>query len=615
MNPASERGPPVAAGALSLASPRVTPTAGAVSAASARLLCARGRGEVRDRVRGEVRDPRQRRLERAAAADRRAHARAPVRVEAMASAAASATVARAVTFTSPSERLGASRDGPAPRPPRVPRRPPVSPPLDGARRWVLGARGGSRAAATASDDGAPGDPEPFKIAIIGAGFAGVAVAYHLMLRCAEGLDDSPAVPTATADELPTSRRRPVEVHLFDEKGIAGGASGVAAGLLHPYTPRGKIIWRGVEGVAATLALVAAAEDAERRLDSGAAVLDDDDDVRDGGGTNAHVRRGESIAWRRGTVRPAKNLKQARDLAKFAPLNAVGGGVAVDAASLRAILPGVVVPDEVDGCTLSDGDTDEHEPVDAKEIIIASRVDTDGTGTSGKGAPRRGTNARERRAAAKRASSPAAAALHIPGGVVLDSGRYLRALWNATKLLASSTRTPRGSRAVLRVERAVRSLTSDERVGVEGGVFDACVVACGAAVGSIAELSVGPSGCVLPLSNQGGHVVELVPKPGSIASPWDERAPGILGAPYVAPLGVGRLLVGATKEFGASCADARRAGVVDPGLDDAAQEAARALVADASVTYPPLSGMDVDVVRYGVRANPPRTPAGLVRKTR
>ena len=524
----------------------------------------------------------------------------------MASAAASATVARAVTFASPSERLGASRDGPAPRPPRVPRRPPVSPPLDGARRWVLGARGGSRAAATASDDGTPGDPEPFKIAIIGAGFAGVAAAYHLMLRCAEGLDDSPAAPTATADALQTSRRRPVEVHLFDEKGIAGGASGVAAGLLHPYTPRGKIIWRGVEGVAATLALVAAAEDAERRLDSGAAVLDDDD------GAGPHDRRGESIAWRRGTVRPAKNLKQARDLAKFAPSNAEGGGVAVDAATLRAILPGVAVPDEVEDATLGiDGAnlTDEYdEPFDTKEM--ASKVDTDGTGASGVGDPRvRGTNARERRAASRKASAPTAAALHIPGGVVLDSGRYLRALWNATKLLASSTRTPRGSRAVLRVERAVRSLTSDERVGVEGGTFDACVVACGAAVGSIAELSVGPSGCVLPLSNQGGHVVELVPKPGSIASPWDERAPGILGAPYVAPLGVGRLLVGATKEFGASCADARRAGVVDPGLDDAAQEAARALVADASVTYPPLSGMDVDVVRYGVRANPPRTPAG------
>ena len=40
-----------------------------------------------------------------------------------------------------------------------------------------------------------------------------------------------------------------------------------------------------------------------------------------------------------------------------------------------------------------------------------------------------------------------------------------------------------------------------------------------------------------------------------------------------------------------------------------KEAADALVADASVTYPPLKGMEVDVVRYGVRANPPRTPAG------
>ena len=223
-------------------------------------------------------------------------------------------------------------------------------------------------------------------------------------------------------------------------------------------------------------------------------------------------------------------------------------------------------------------------------------------------PRRGTNARERRAAAKRASSSpaaAAAALHVPGGVVLDSTRYLRALWNATRLLASSDRTPRGCVARLRVERAVRSLTRDERV-VSGG-FDACVVACGAAVGSIAELS-GPS-CSLPLSNQGGHVVELVPKPGGGASPWDENAPGILGAPYVAPLGVGRLLVGATKEFDAGVGDARRAGVVDPGLDDAAEEAADTLVADASVTYPPLKGMEVDVVRYGVRANPPRTPAG------
>jgi glycine/D-amino acid oxidase-like deaminating enzyme len=105
-------------------------------------------------------------------------------------------------------------------------------------------------------------------------------------------------------------------------------------------------------------------------------------------------------------------------------------------------------------------------------------------------------------------------------------------------------------------------------------------------------------------------VELVPKPGSCASPWDEHSPGILGSPYVAPLGVSRLLVGATKEYGAGVSDARRAGLVHEWrLDAAAKEAAHALVADASVTYPPLKGMEVDAVRYGVRANPPRTPAG------
>jgi hypothetical protein len=36
----------------------------------------------------------------------------------------------------------------------------------------------------------------------------------------------------------------------------------------------------------------------------------------------------------------------------------------------------------------------------------------------------------------------------------------------------------------------------------------------------------------------------------------------LGSPYVAPLGPGRLLVGATKEFGATADDARRAGEVN-----------------------------------------------------
>ncbi|MEN9344134.1 MAG: hypothetical protein RLZZ453_921 [Chlamydiota bacterium] len=48
-----------------------------------------------------------------------------------------------------------------------------------------------------------------KISVIGAGFAGLAVAYALM-------------------------KRGVEVTVYDGKGIGGGASGIAAGLMHPY---------------------------------------------------------------------------------------------------------------------------------------------------------------------------------------------------------------------------------------------------------------------------------------------------------------------------------------------------------------------------------------------
>ena len=60
--------------------------------------------------------------------------------------------------------------------------------------------------------------EQRKYAIIGGGFAGVATAWHLLAHA----------------------RTPVSVHLFDGAGIAGGASGAAAGLLHPYSPKGKV---------------------------------------------------------------------------------------------------------------------------------------------------------------------------------------------------------------------------------------------------------------------------------------------------------------------------------------------------------------------------------------
>ena len=121
-------------------------------------------------------------------------------------------------------------------------------------------------------------PTTKKVCVVGAGFAGASTAFHLLER---------------ANDAGMS----VDVTLVDEVGIAGGASGVAAGLLHPYTPRGKTIWRGVEGVREAKRLIEAATRAEDALDAMATERCDDADGgwRDGVGRNTGERRMEAVA--------------------------------------------------------------------------------------------------------------------------------------------------------------------------------------------------------------------------------------------------------------------------------------------------------------------------------
>ena len=69
-----------------------------------------------------------------------------------------------------------------------------------------------------------------RIAIIGAGLAGLATGYFLSPTC--------------------------QVTLFDKNGVGGGTSGMAAGLLHPYVGQtGKMNTFGQEGMEASLPLV------------------------------------------------------------------------------------------------------------------------------------------------------------------------------------------------------------------------------------------------------------------------------------------------------------------------------------------------------------------------
>src|SRR5262249_37368671 len=72
-----------------------------------------------------------------------------------------------------------------------------------------------------------------KIAIVGAGFLGLACTWYL----GEHIGDA-------------------EVWLFDAKGIGAGASGMAAGLLHPFAGRKATLnWKADEAFPEALSLL------------------------------------------------------------------------------------------------------------------------------------------------------------------------------------------------------------------------------------------------------------------------------------------------------------------------------------------------------------------------
>lgn len=82
-----------------------------------------------------------------------------------------------------------------------------------------------------------------RIGIIGGGLAGLSTAYHILEKC------------PSADITIMDRNNPG----------AGGASSVAGGLLHPLSPKGKLAFRGLEGLASSNKLVSAASQFEENV--------------------------------------------------------------------------------------------------------------------------------------------------------------------------------------------------------------------------------------------------------------------------------------------------------------------------------------------------------------
>lgn len=192
-----------------------------------------------------------------------------------------------------------------------------------------------------------------------------------------------------------------------------------------------------------------------------------------------------------------------------------------------------------------------------------------------------------------------AALLDPDGCVVDTRRYVEAMWGCCKELAEMTP---GSTAELELGRHVESLA-----GLEAELRpDAVIIAAGAAAEALPELR-GRLGLRLCL----GHAVEMAPAGVSI-SDWPPDMPSLLGPVYLAarPGGAGATL-GSTKIWGATPEEALRRDSSRPSDEGEAREVCAELLARAEELWAPSAAWVPREVLAGVRANTQRTHLGAL----
>eukprot|EP00964_Phaeocystis_antarctica_P122981 scaffold86650_cov59-Phaeocystis_antarctica.AAC.1 len=315
----------------------------------------------------------------------------------------------------------------------------------------------------------PSAAAPERIAIVGGGLAGLATAIHLLDGGAHG-------------------RTPRVLHIYDPSAPGcGGASAVAAGLLHPFTPRGREIWQGREGFAASCALLARCGEA----DGG------------GGGGGGGGGSGGGVSERTGLLRLALDDAQAEMLRAAADADDPEREAGIDEAL-------------------------EGEDALEQHWRSVEQAEQQAGGSNAGGGEAAGAAAEG--AVSGAVGGGARGAVFAPNARSVDTPAYLRALWALCETQAAAA----GVEAAW-CTRRVDALA--ELQEVTGGPYDAIIVAMGSRAVEITELQ-GLASVLRPCRGQN----LLLENSAGLRTP-------LISGKYVVPVANGaQLLAGATFEY-------------------------------------------------------------------
>ena len=423
------------------------------------------------------------------------------------------------------------------------------------------------------------------VAIVGAGFAGLSCAYNVIRRCSRGEFISST----------KSNNDGVNVTVFAaEHAGQGGASSIAAGLLHQRTPKGSKMPYGSVGYAKTLEMLEKCQKIEDMMV--------DPDLNVSGidfrfsGELRDVKRGKMFR-KVGCLKPARTEKDAIGIRKNV-LNADNNtnGEEKEEDAIRFV---------------------EREEIEVDLLRLRKKGEEEGD---------------EDEDANKENNINNACGFFVENGIVVDAQRYLEALKVLIEFEAAKNAHANVSFAFKK--RRVESL---EEIANES--FDAIVLCCGGEIlrdgflddSTKRELFEKVGGT---LELQAGRALVLERENCFVREDEEEKKwemPGILGSHYLSPFQKTKAMFGPTKERGEKVkpGDAAKAGYYSTEaaktsfpntpetIDFLLRELNEKVYPKATTIQTTTSKKkknffsikDIDTVAYGVRVNGPRTPAG------